>query len=451
MTGQSVLVVEDDTVLREALALTVSRAGYKAFSAEGVVPALDVLRRNRVDFVVSDVNMDGQDGLALLEQMQQEQIQAPVLFITAYADVEKAVRATRLGAVDFLMKPFEAKTLLSTLAEYLGDESSFLPIAKAPASAELLVLAARVARADSTVLLLGESGVGKEVIAHFIHASSQRRDAPFVAINCAAIPENMLEATLFGYEKGAYTGAHASRPGKFEQADGGTLLLDEISEMDISLQAKLLRVLQEKEVERLGSKTPCKVDVRVIATSNRRLLECVQGGTFREDLYYRVSVFPLTIAPLRERRADINPLLTHMFAKYCTKMKRKLVVLSDDARELLNDYLWPGNVRELENVVQRALIVQSGETIEASDILFDPAEETVAVAAPAAPEQDPDSLGENLMVAEFQMILDVLRRERGSRSRAAEKLGISARTLRYKLARMRESGLDVRKELSGVA
>ena len=301
MSKKCVLVVEDDEELREAVVETLKLTGFKVKSANNGIEALSVLERSEIDMVVSDVNMDGMDGIELLENIRTRFGQLPVVMVTAYADVNKAVSAMRLGAVDFMIKPFEPGVLIETVRSQAGDDPSGVkPVVVDAVSRKLYLLAKKVAVADSTVLLLGESGVGKEVVSRFIHEESRRANKPFVAINCAAIPENMLEATLFGHEKGAYTGAHNSREGKFEQADGGTLLLDEISEMDLGLQAKLLRVLQEREVERLGGKTVHKVDVRVIATTNRNLVDYVREGKFREDLYYRISVFPLAIEPLQE-------------------------------------------------------------------------------------------------------------------------------------------------------
>jgi two-component system response regulator FlrC len=308
---------------------------------------------------------------------------------------------------------------------------------------ELLELARRVAKTEVTVLLNGESGSGKEVFARFMHQQSSRADGPFVALNCAAIPENMLEAILFGYEKGAFTGAHQANPGKFEQAEGGTLLLDEISEMDLSLQAKLLRVLQEREVERLGGRRTIKLDVRVLATTNRDLKREVAEGRFREDLYYRLNVFPLRLAALRDRPGDILPLAEAMIGRHHNE-PRAVPVLGGGARDRLLGHSWPGNVRELDNVVQRALILQQGGVIEAADIMF----ENVEVGAPGAdsPVQsavgDTDSrLGDDLKQHEARLILDAL--AAGSRKAAAERLGISPRTLRYKIARLREAGIDI--------
>ncbi|MGK0338784.1 MAG: two-component system response regulator FlrC [Candidatus Azotimanducaceae bacterium] len=405
--------------------------------------------------VVSDVNMPSMDGIELLENIRKTHAQLPVLIVTAYADVSKAVSAMRLGAVDFMIKPFEPGVLVETVRQQAGDNSAVKPVVVDPVSRKLYLLAKKVAIADSTALLLGESGVGKEVIARFIHEESPRAAKPFVAINCAAIPENMLEATLFGHDKGAYTGAHSSREGKFEQAEGGTLLLDEISEMDLGLQAKLLRVLQEREVERLGGKTVRKIDVRIIATSNRNLVEYVKQGQFREDLYYRVSVFPIRIEPLRNRREDILPLAEHMAKTYCRRMNRPVIEFNPAASAALRAYQWPGNVRELENVVQRSLILQPGNLVGEEDLFLDPMS-TVDGATPMTDtppisqiaESDDGNLEENLKHKEFQLIIEVLRKERGSRSRTAEQLGISARTLRYKLARMRECGIDVNAALA---
>ncbi|HUN71049.1 MAG TPA: sigma-54 dependent transcriptional regulator [Steroidobacteraceae bacterium] len=315
------------------------------------------------------------------------------------------------------------------------------PVACAPSSRRLVDLARRVALSDCTVLIVGESGTGKEVLARYIHRRSPRAGRPFVAVNCAAIPENMLEAMLFGYERGSFTGAHASHPGKFEQAQGGTLLLDEVTEMPLGLQAKLLRVLQEREVERLGGRMPVSLDVRVVATTNRRLREEVAAGRFREDLYYRLNVFPLAIAPLRLRRDDVLPLAMQLLTARC-RPGEPIPALSAEAAHLLLTYPWPGNVRELDNLLQRALILVNGPVIRPEHVQFELANETPqSAAAPAA--EAIRSLAGSLVQAERDLILDALRNHQGSRREAAEHLGISPRTLRYKLARLREAGVDV--------
>ncbi len=326
------------------------------------------------------------------------------------------------------------------------------PVACAEVSRLLMDLARRVAASECTVLIAGESGTGKEVLAHYIHHHSQRASGVFVAINCAAIPEHLLEAMLFGWERGAFTGAHGAHPGKFEQAQGGTLLLDEISEIPRSLQAKLLRVLQEREVERLGARTAVSLDVRMIATTNRRLREEVAAGRFREDLYYRLNVFPMTLPPLRSRRADILPLAMRLLAAHCRAGER-IPAMHPDAAQLLLTYAWPGNVRELENVMQRALVLCDGDLVRAAHIAFEPpaSEEQppspapAVTAAPAAAdtggEPAPCALAQSLALAEQQIILQALRSNE-TRERIAERLGISPRTLRYKLARLRRAGID---------
>ena len=341
------------------------------------------------------------------------------------------------------------------------------PVASAACSQRLLELARRVAASDCTVLIVGESGTGKEVLARFVHRFSARSTGPFVAVNCAAIPENMLEAILFGYERGAFTGAHTSHPGKFEQAQGGTLLLDEITEMPLSLQAKLLRVLQERDVERLGGRNPIPLEMRVLATTNRRLREEVAAGRFREDLYYRLNVFPLGLAPLRDRRDDILPLAMQLLGSR-SRAGELIPALGADAAQLLLTYSWPGNVRELDNLLQRALILVNGPVIGPEHIQFEPAPDVrlappaarapaaapAATAALAATESGVDtgtggsadtsgSLADSLGQVERSVILDALRNGTCTRREIAERLGISPRTLRYKLARLRAAGIDV--------
>jgi two-component system response regulator FlrC len=446
-----VLLVEDDRALREALADTLLLAGHDYVAVGSAEEALTAVTRDAFNLVLSDVNMPGMDGHQLLSLLRARQPQLPVLLMTAHGAVERAVDAMRQGAVDYLVKPFEPKALLDLLARHaLGSvpAEGEGPIAFEPASAQLLDLAARVARSDSTVLISGESGTGKEVLARYIHQHSHRATQPFIAINCAAIPDNMLEATLFGHEKGSFTGAIAAQAGKFEQADGGTILLDEISEMPMGLQAKLLRVLQEREVERVGARKPISLDIRVVATTNRDLAAEVAAGRFREDLYYRLSVFPLAWRPLRERTADILPLAERLLAKHVNKMKHAAARLSPEAQACLIAYPWPGNVRELDNAIQRALILQQGGLIQPQDFCLAGPVACAPLPALAAPlplveAESAGGLGDDLRRREFQMIIDTLRSERGRRKEAAERLGISPRTLRYKLAQMRDAGMDV--------
>jgi two-component system response regulator FlrC len=454
-----VLLVEDDRALRQALGDTLEIGGFAYRAVGSAEEALEAVQGDAYSLVISDVNMPGMDGHQLLAHLRRQYPQLPVLLMTAHAAVERAVEAMRQGAVDYLVKPFEPKALLSLVERHAAGRLSAVedegPVASEPASRQLLELAARVARSDSTVLICGESGTGKEVLARYIHQQSPRAAQPFVAINCAAIPDNMLEATLFGHEKGAFTGAIAAQAGKFEQAEGGTLLLDEISEMPLGLQAKLLRVLQEREVERVGGRKPIALDIRVLATSNRDMAGEVAAGRFREDLFYRLSVFPLAWQPLRERAGDILPLAERLLARHVAKMKHAPVRLSAAAQACLQAHAWPGNVRELDNALQRALILQQGGVIEAADFCLAGAIPLSAVAPAAAlpvavePAGEAGGLGDDMRRHEFQMIIDTLRAERGRRKEAAERLGISPRTLRYKLAQMRDAGLDVEASLYG--
>lgn len=456
MMAIKVLLVEDDRALREALADTLLLAGHDYRAVGSAEEALEAVEQEAFSLVISDVNMPGMDGHQLLGLLRVRQPQLPVLLMTAHGAVERAVDAMRQGAADYLVKPFEPKALIELVARHAlgvasageGEGEGDGPIAFEPASAQLLELAARVARSDSTVLISGESGTGKEVLARYIHQQSSRAQQPFIAINCAAIPDNMLEATLFGHEKGSFTGAIAAQAGKFEQADGGTILLDEISEMPLGLQAKLLRVLQEREVERVGARKPIQLDIRVVATTNRDLAGEVAAGRFREDLFYRLSVFPLAWRPLRERPADIIPLAERLLNNHVKKMKHAQARLSPEAQACLVNYPWPGNVRELDNAIQRALILQQGGLIQPQDFCL--AMGTGAAPLPSlapapvvAEAESAGALGDDLRRREFQMIIDTLRAERGRRKEAAERLGISPRTLRYKLAQMRDAGMDV--------
>ena len=318
MNQSMIMVVEDDANLRTALCDTLELAGYKVTSTDHGQKALDKLANEPIGLLLSDLQMQPMDGHTLLKKARAMLPSLPVVLMTAYGSVQSAVEAMHEGACDYLMKPFEADDLLQRIQRYVRIlPASDDMVAAAKSSVDLQALARRVADTDATVLINGESGTGKEVLARFIHRHSPRKDGPFIAINCAAIPESMLEATLFGYEKGAFTGAAQAYAGKFEQANQGTILLDEITEMDISLQAKLLRVLQEREVERLGGRKTLSLDVRVLATTNRTLRDEVKAGRFREDLFYRLNVFPLQLLPLRERPQDIVPLAEQLLERHC--------------------------------------------------------------------------------------------------------------------------------------
>lgn len=458
MKQYDVLIVEDDAALCEALCDTLEIEGYRVAAAKNGTEALSQLAKHAVRLVVSDVQMPVMDGFQLLRNMQQKFADIPVLLMTAYGTIPKAVEAMQAGAADYLIKPFEATALVDKVAALIAPlpQTAVERVVADDAMKKLYALAGKVAKTNVAMLLEGESGVGKEILARYIHKNSHYHAGPFEAINCAAIPENMLEAMLFGYEKGAFTGAIQSAPGKFESAQGGTLLLDEISEMDIALQAKLLRVLQEKEVERLGSQRKIALNVRILATTNRKLKDYVREGRFREDLYFRLSVFPLRIPALRERPADIVPMAQQLLQKH-TAPGRPLCRFDDAALDKLRRYAWPGNVRELENVVQRALILQNNGIIGADELILDDeaailpvrsaAGQTIAVESwqydAAIDINEAGSLGEGVRSAEEKIILQMLRDASGSRKATAAKLGISPRTLRYKIARMKEAGVAV--------
>lgn len=484
MNQSKVLIVEDDEGLREALVDTLALSGFEWLEADSAEQALVLLKSHAVDIVVSDVQMAGMDGLVLLRNIKRHYPKLPVLLMTAYANIQDAVAAMKEGAIDYMAKPFAPEVLINMISRYapIKTENTDMIVAD-PKSHALISLAEKVAKTDANVMILGPSGSGKEVMARHIHRQSSRANGPFIAINCAAIPENMLEATLFGYEKGAFTGAIQACPGKFEQAQEGTILLDEISEMDLSLQVKLLRVLQEREVDRLGSRKSIKLNVRVLATSNRDLRQYVDEGHFREDLYYRLNVFPISWPALSERTGDIIPLAMHFLQRHCAKLELIVPQLTVSAALKIESYSWPGNVRELDNVMQRALILCQQERIDGNDILLegvdwqdaDALQSLVSrnnllsrkndVACPAIePEvmiesdtshvntaintvtssgNTAETLGGELREQEFIIILDMLRACEGRRKEVADRLGISPRTLRYKLAKMRDAGIDI--------
>lgn len=448
----SVLIVEDDSDLREALKETVSIAGYLPKLATNGEEAIALLQDEAIDMVVTDVQMARMDGINLLKRIKAKNNELPVILMTAFGTIQQAVDAMQMGAVDYLVKPFEPEVLVARISQFLPSvlkEADTGFVAVDAQTKEVMTLAKRVADSDATVLIGGESGTGKEVLAQYIHQQSNRSNKPFIGINCAAIPENMLEAILFGYQKGAYTGAYKSCPGKFEQAQDGTLLLDEISEMSLPLQAKLLRVLQEKEVERLGDQTSIELNVRVIATSNRNMRKEVSAGRFREDLFYRLNVFPIHMPALRTRKEDIIPIAEFLLARAATENNSSCPTLSNDACQQLQTYSWPGNVRELDNVMQRALILQMSGTVTSNEIQFE--HQTYQEIAEPAQVDDIDefevdkenTLSDDLKVREQNRIIEVLKETMGSRKTAAEKLGISPRTLRYKIAKMRESGVAI--------
>ena len=433
-----ILIVEDDPTLRMALLDTLEAAGFQGFEASNGKEALLQLMHQDIEVIVSDVQMDVMDGNELLKATREKYPSIPFVMMTAHASVERAVAAMRDGATDYLQKPFEARSLVSTVERMVkrsGLDSSEM-IAQDAKTKRILEIVKRVAPSDASIMISGESGTGKEVLAKTIHEFSNRSDKPFVALNCAAIPENMLEAILFGYEKGAFTGATTAREGKFEQANGGTLLLDEISEMALELQSKLLRVLQEQEVERLGGKATIPLDVRVLATTNRHLTTEVGEGRFREDLYFRLNVFPIELPALRERCDDIIPLAYRFIDRY---KSGKPLTLSPASEQKLLSHGWRGNIRELGNCIHRACILAPGSEITPNDIVFDALVDNDCVSSIKQDESGP----EDLKGSERDMILNALRDSNGNRTLASERLGISGRTLRYKLAKYKEQGIEI--------
>lgn len=438
-----ILGVDDEPNMRRLLEIMLRQAGYQAAVAENGRDALERLRKDGADLVVSDLHMPGMNGLELLSTMRQEGLETPVIIVTAQGEVASAVAAMKLGAADYIVRPFDLETLeiamnralsmtrLKTENRFLRDEAergSGQMIGLSPAMRKVHEAISQVAPEKATVLITGETGTGKELAAHAIHQHSPRKDALFVAVNCAAIPAEMLESELFGHERGAFTGAVKARVGKFELADGGTLFLDEITEMPIALQAKLLRAIQEGVIERLGGNRPIAVDIRIVAATNRDPQMAVREGRLREDLYYRLNVFRLELPPLRDRREDIPRLAQHFLAA-------RKVAISDAAQAVLQAYRWPGNVRELENVLERAAIMAAGGAIEPRHLPADLSAE-VAVAAPEATLNPQDlSIPKATEALEKRMMMQALEACHGNKSKAAKLLEISERSLWYKLER----------------
>jgi two-component system response regulator AtoC len=452
--SERVLIADDDDALRESLELVLSAEGYEVVSAPDGAAALALLEAQPVDVVLCDLRMPGMDGLELLPQLVRRLPGVPVLLMSAYGSADLAVEAMRRGAYDYLAKPFQPSELLLTLRkarerEKLRRTNQILQrevqravgerpiVAASPAMIHVLEIVERAAEFKATVLLQGESGSGKEVLARAIHAQSPRRDEAFVAINCAAIPEALLESELFGHAKGAFTGADRSRRGLFAEADGGTLFLDEIGELPLPLQAKLLRVLQEEEVRPVGEAKPRRVDVRVLAATARDLEVEVAGGRFREDLFYRLDVVRVKVPPLRERREDIPLLVDHFLGRTRESLGKAVRSIDDDALERLVDYAWPGNVRELENVLERAVILCRGERLAVADL---PPNLTAAPAERRSASRDL-SLRRARRALEARLIGEALEATGGNRTHAARLLGISHRALLYKL---KEYGLGGR-------
>ena len=441
--ARTVLLVEEDAATRAELRVLLTGMRHAIVECRTAAEAGAQMGRQELHMAIGTVAAFAAHDYQLLHALRAQSVTLPCIALTGFKEIPDAVRAIKAGIDDYLVKPLQNDTIVEMVSRLLGTAVKATPMVAAdPRSQHVLDLARRVADSSATVMISGESGCGKEVFARYIHEHSARADKPFVAINCAAIPETMLESILFGHEKGTFTGAVTARAGKFEQANGGTLLLDEISEMDLGLQAKLLRVIQEKEVERLGSNKTVALDVRLLATTNRNLKMEVAAGRFREDLFYRLNVFPLNLPPLRERPGDIVPLAQRFIEQFETG---KHVRLDDTASALLQRHNWQGNVRELENVIQRALILCKGDTITANELIFETAEPASApvttTAWQAAATSAPNLLESDLRTREKEIIIEAVRNN-ASRKQAAEKLGISPRTLRYKMARFRKQEMS---------
>ena len=444
-----ILVVEDEEKLRRVIELQLTSSGFTVDQAGTAEEGLRLAER--ADLILTDLRLPGMDGLELITRIRRQNSRTPIIVMTAFGTVENAVETMKAGALDFLTKPFSMDHLMAVLnkalemralrdenrqlREELGQRYRFDNIiGHSPPMQEIFATIERVAPTRATVLLAGESGTGKDLIARAIHYRSPRRDCPFVKINCAAIPENLMESELFGYEKGAFTGAVTNRPGKFEQADTGTVFLDEIGDVPPATQVKLLRVLQEREFERLGSNKTRHTDVRVLAATNADLRAALENGEFREDLYYRLNVVPINMPPLRERAVDIPMLAEHFVKKYAKEMNSPVTSIGEDALEVLLSYRWPGNVRELENVIERSLVLCSMEQLHAGDIKLDMG---ARLAGGSADSFLPE--GMTLQEHEQELIRKAMEKAKGNKSRAARLLGLTRNALRYRLSQM---GLD---------
>lgn len=490
MSGEKiVLIVDDDDNMREAMRETVSRMGVTVETAENGKAGYAKATEKTYDLIISDMRMPEIDGLSMFEMLKATGIKTPVCFVTAYGSVTGAVEALKIGAYDYILKPFSPEVIeelvrrtfqlnsaASSGAVSEEKENKNNTIYRSPYMSHVFSLAKDVADSLATVLITGESGTGKEVLARFIHENSGHKSGPFIAVNCAAIPENLMESELFGYEKGAFTGAAARKIGKFEAADGGTILLDEVGEIPSNLQAKLLRVLQEKEVERLGGLKPAKINTRILATTNRDLKEMAAEGSFREDLYYRLNVINIELPPLRERKEDIKDLTSFFVKKYSAINKKPLKVLSDEASAALENYDWPGNVRELEHTIERAVVLSKSDKITGRDLFLHgiTVEEFKAGAAAedgkkgkvtafqdktpvtaanlgdgSQPIREGGAVTVGMTIAgmEQELILKTLKEVEGNRTKAAEILGVTVRTLRNKLNEYKDAGVDVEEYL----
>jgi DNA-binding NtrC family response regulator len=446
---KQILIADDDLSMRTALAESLERCGFEVETAENGSDALTKFQQGKFEVVITDMRMPKMSGMDVLRGVKKISPHIPVILITAYGTIKTAVEAMKEGASEFIMKPFSLDDLefavknVLALNKGVDDENDEKPDSKVYSATEIITqdekinailkILKTVSNSRSSVLMYGESGTGKELFARFIYKNSGRKNMPFVAVNCAAIPHNLLESEMFGYEKGAFTGALQRKPGKFELANGGTLLLDEISEMDMLLQAKLLRVIQESEVDRLGGKSPIPIDVRIIATTNADLRIRIQEKTFREDLYYRLNVIPIKIPPLRQRKGDILLLINHFLKKYSHMNDRVQPEMSDEATKLMTSYAWPGNVRELENVIARAVLVCSDGIVRPENLHLDSDDDKTMMSIEQPTSESIPPVGNTLRDMEKTLIFDTLNSVNGNKMQASKILGISVRTIRNKL------------------
>jgi len=444
----SLLIVDDEAPIRDALTKTLEREGYTVDAAQDGALALDLLRKRQFDLILADLRMPKVDGIALLRAVKATTSDVPVIMITGHGTIDDAVQSLKLGAFDFIQKPFKRQDLLRTIEKALAtrrlirenvrlkeqlaaSEHERQTIGKSPAMKRVLDLVAQVAPSTATVLIRGESGTGKELVAEALHHLSRRAEGPFVRVSCAALPETLLEAELFGHEKGAFTGAIAQRKGRFEVADGGTLFLDEVGELSPTTQVKLLRVLQEGEFERIGSSTTMRVDVRLVAATNADLRERVRVGRFREDLFYRLDVVEIALPPLRERPGDIMLLADYFRQRYCARDEKRIIGFTERAREMLECYRWPGNVRELENAIERAVVLTTGDVIDGDHL----PKEVLGIEPQTREIRIP--IGMPMNEAKQQIIDATLRAVDGDKKLAASILGIASRTVYRALAARR--------------
>lgn len=443
MAIEKILIIDDEKLIRDFLIETLQRKKYDVQGFDSGQKALTYLKDHSCDLVITDMKMPGLTGIDVLKKIKELSPNTIVIIVTAYGSIENAVEAMRLGAFNYLIKPFSPDSIEAIIEKakehqalieentYLREEVNSGPmktamsaVGESPAMKKIFSDVERIAKSTANVMITGESGTGKEVIAHLIHTQSLRAGKPFIKVNCAAVPESLMESEFFGHEKGSFTGASSLHKGRFELANGGSLLLDEITEVPISLQAKLLRAIQEQEFERVGGTRPIQVDVRIISTSNRNMAEAIETKKIREDLYYRLNVMPIHIPPLRDRKEDILPLAELFLTKLSKENHKNKITLSKEAKSRLTSYSWPGNVRELANVIERAVVLNSTGTISADELYITPLAEPIQEAP-----QEENTLQEH----ERQLIIKTLKQMDNNRTKTAEKLGISVRTLRNKL------------------